>query len=375
MGPTLLTGGVGVIGSAVCAQVWREGAADSWTLLVRAGNEDAARARIHDALQAFLPDADARAAARSFGVIVGDLASLPGRADACLAEQARILHLAASTSFTGNASVWSANFDGAMALGAAARRMKRLQRLLYVGTAFRCGAAPSMVSLAEAEPPPSNAPHIVQYTKSKAAAEAALRRGFPELPMTVALPSIVAGHSSLGCQASGSIFWYFRTLDAMALAPAGPETWIDVVPVDWVAQALLHLLRAPSLDHDMYHVSAGETSRTSLATLAARFGSLHHGSGAPWGAFDVATEWSLAQRAFHRAFPDKDLTTRTMLSGVRTYSRFVAQGLTFRNDRLLATGIPPPPPLASYMAACLENPGSSIRQMFLDDRGVFTARP
>lgn len=109
---------------------------------------------------------------------------------------------------------------------------------------------------------------------------------FCDLPMAVALPSIVAGHSELGCATGSSIFWFFCVLGLMRLVPCELRTSIDVVPVDWTARALLHLLDAPSLKHRTYYVSAGACSSISLGDMAQRFRELNHGHDGLWQAFD-----------------------------------------------------------------------------------------
>lgn len=49
------------------------------------------------------------------------------------------------------------------------------------------------------------------------------------------------------------------------------EGGLDVVPVDWVAEALARLAFAPSLQRATYHLSAGEQARTRLAELTRAF--------------------------------------------------------------------------------------------------------
>ena len=90
----------------------------------------------------------------------------------------------------------------------------------------------------------------------KAEAERLLSEQFADLPVVVARPSIVVGHTELGCKPSGSIFWVLRAVEALRFITWDLENRIDVVPVDWAADALTHLLFAPRLKHNRYHVSA-----------------------------------------------------------------------------------------------------------------------
>src|SRR5262249_34059833 len=113
--------------------------------------------------------------------------------------------------------------------------------------------------------------HVVEYTSSKAECEMLLENTAPELPLVVARPSIVIGHTRLGCLPSASLFWFYRTVDLLRRYTRPLETYEDVVPVDWVAQALLFLLFKPTLRHRRYHVSAGTTSSVSWHEIAEAF--------------------------------------------------------------------------------------------------------
>ncbi len=52
--------------------------------------------------------------------------------------------------------------------------------------------------------------HLVAYTRSKATTELLMRKECPNLPLLIARPSIIVGHTHLGGLPSTSIFWVFR---------------------------------------------------------------------------------------------------------------------------------------------------------------------
>ena len=79
------------------------------------------------------------------------------------------------------------------------------------------------------------------------------------------------GHTRSGCGPSSSIFWFFRTLDLLRRVPACLDARKDIVPVDYVARALVFLLFKQQLRHDCYHISAGEVSSVSWREMAAVF--------------------------------------------------------------------------------------------------------
>src|SRR5262249_36957826 len=90
------------------------------------------------------------------------------------------------------------------------RRAAALRRFLHVGTAYICGApAPALVR--EDDFPRSGVRHLVEYTASKAECEMLLENTAPELPLVVARPSSVVGHTRLGCGPSARLLWSFRS--------------------------------------------------------------------------------------------------------------------------------------------------------------------
>ena len=369
----LLTGGTGFLGGSFYMDAFRNGSAEDCLLLVRGPDVEACRKRLEQNLALHSDPETAAVAAAQCGILPGDLQSLPLCTDPRLDAVTHIVHCAADTSFESKGSVWHINVDGTLALAARARRMKRLQRFLHVGTAFCCGEDRHLEMVVEAPPPPRGAAHIVDYTRSKAAAESALDVGFPDLPVVVARPSIVTGHSRLGCQPSSSIFWFFRLVDHTGILPCREDGFIDIVPVDWVSARLHDLLRKPDLAHRLYHVSAGAGSRISWTDFAAAFAAAGHDGVRPYQFFDHRgpAGWKPFDDAFKRRFPQRDVLHRTMAMGARKYHRFTAQDIAFDNTRLLAEGFAPAPSFADYLGTCLDSIDASIAEQFLTDAGMF----
>jgi nucleoside-diphosphate-sugar epimerase len=140
--------------------------------------------------------------------------------------------------------------------------------LLTDGTGFIVCGEKSERAVHEDVYPRRRARHFTEYTASKAECEMLLEGTAPELPLVVARPSVVAGHTRLGCLPSSSIFWFYRACDALRRLTCPLDSYDDVVPVDWVADALLLLLFKPNLRHNRYHVSAGAGSSVSWREIA-----------------------------------------------------------------------------------------------------------
>ncbi len=73
-------------------------------------------------------------------------------------------------------------------------------------------------------------------------------------------PSIVVGHTHHGCRPSSSIFWVFSMGLMLQKFMCSMEDRIDVIPVDYCADALLMLLNQPLAHGEVVHISAEENS-------------------------------------------------------------------------------------------------------------------
>lgn len=371
----LLTGATGFLGAAFYLDAVARGQGADCLLLIRGENEDACRARLFRQLSRFVDDRAAKDYAGLCHILPGDLLSLSATDDARLDAVREIVHVAADTSFESRSNVWRVNVDGTLALARRAQRMKRLRRFLHVGTAFCCGETARLETLAESQAPGPDTSHIVDYTRSKAAAEVALQADF-DLPLVICRPSIVVGHTVLGVRPSASIFWFLRLIDRTGVLPCSRDGGIDIVPVDWVSARLHDLLAKPHLEHRIYHLSAGAGSRTGWAEFEKAFAVCGEKRGDGFAYFDPRTDgWAPFDAAFRASFPARNALHRTMMSGARKYHRFTAMDVAFDNARLLGEGCPPPPRFTDYLGICLASSRLGIGEQFLDDMGSFSQSP
>lgn len=372
MARILLTGATGLIGGAILHQSLHRDDGTEWVCLVRCTNADQGRQRVAARLARFTDPFTAQRLARRIEIVPGDFTQADRDHDPRLDDVTHILHLAADTSYFGGERLFRTNRDGSLALARRAARMPHLRRFLHVGTAMSCGAdAGPVVSESRSDPA---ARHLVPYTASKAAAEDALLAELPDLPLVVARPSIVVGHSALGAGPSSSILWLVRAADRLRLLPCRPDSSCDIVPADWAAEALLTLLLKPQLAHDLYHVSAGLRSRTRWSELNRAFEAAEPSDGVrALDSFDLSDRAVLRDR-FRAVFGLDSPLKHTMLRATRAYYGFCALDMTFANDRLLGEGVAQPPALSDYLATCLANSGSILDQ-FADDLEMFTRTP
>lgn len=244
-------------------------------------------------------------------IVVGDLTRPESFvSDARFLASTHVLNVAANTYFGARYDGGRTNIVGARTLfDAATRRLAdRLERYVHLSTAWVCGV-PSLLddgtrqkalitetvanqsvegallldeddidvcsdeqqqqrqqgALATAR---AHWQHANDYTRDKANTERHLctearRRG--AVPLLIARPSNVVGHSALGTRVPGNLFWPFRAAAALARPSWHTTRGIDCVPVDWTVDALLALL----LHSDAVHAVAGGSARAPVYHLTA----------------------------------------------------------------------------------------------------------
>jgi nucleoside-diphosphate-sugar epimerase len=382
----LLTGATGFIGGATLAQLLQSYPDCRVLLIVRGATPAAAATRVRQSLSRFVDRARLEPLLRSCDVICGDLtdaktlvnprlneathvlhlASHKKLASAWLEDVTHVLHLASNTSFRSVRGVRHTNILGSLALAHRMRRVTGLKRFLYVGTAYICGEESERI-VREDDFPRYGVKHIVEYTASKAECEMLLDQTAPELPLVVARPSVVIGHTKLGCLPSASIFWFYRTADLLRRLTCPLDTFDDVVPVDYVANALLHLLFKPELRHHRYHISAGEGSSVTWEEISAAFSQCHgERPDNPYKIVPFKTIEQERERLQPLLGPGDE---QHMLMALRIYYRFMEiSAEIFDNRRLLDEGMPLPPKFTCYLAKCATQPSDrSVYQQMLDD--------
>lgn len=346
-----LTGATGFVGGAVAASLAARGLLPHTVFLVRAADSSEGAARVQDSLARFgLTAADAPVLPSQ--VVLGDLTQpeaflrVPG-----LDGFTHVIHCAALATFSNNPAIWAHNVDGTLGLAKAVMaRSPGLQRWVQVGTAMCCGPGLPSPVVESWDAGRDDRAHLVPYTRSKLAAEVALR-ALPGLPLVVARPSIVVGHSRLGTSPSPSIFWVLRMAFALERFTCAPQERIDIIPVDWCADALLALALAPRLQHDLYHVAAGARSNR-FDEIDAAYG---HATGRP----PVLPRYRQVPvdqlRTLVPLFEERlgRINRILILRALTLYGAFAQLNYVFDSTRLQGEGVPPAPRFTDYLARCV----------------------
>ena len=277
-GAVLLTGTTGFIGMELLAR-YLERSDRKIVTLVRAGSPAGAQARI-DAVLENLFGARWREHAGRVEAVPGDVTA-PGLGLA-QAERERladristIVHSAASVSF-------ALPLDEARDINVAGtRRVLELAELAHarggldcyghVSTAYVAGTHAGRFSESDLD---VGQGFRNSYEKSKFEAEQLVRQA--GLPSKILRPSIVVGDRNNGWTAAFNVlYWPLRALsrglfDAVPAVPGAP---VDVVSVDYVADAIHALCEQRGGTGETYHLTAGRNASTisEIADRASRY--------------------------------------------------------------------------------------------------------
>jgi nucleoside-diphosphate-sugar epimerase len=100
------------------------------------------------------------------------------------------------------------------------------------------------------------------YARTKKFCEHMMRVLLPETPKTVFRPSIVLGDSRHAETTQFDMVKAFVFLAGLPVLPFRPTDKIDIVNVDFVAEAISTLHQKDRPEHEIYHLSSGVGSQT-----------------------------------------------------------------------------------------------------------------
>lgn len=263
----LLTGATGFVGMELLARELRD-PGRRVLALIRADDAAHATRRLHATLEsmfgAVAPYAERVAA------VAGDL-ELPGLGvDPALArEVSEIIHGAASVSFDLALERSRAiNVEGTRRMLELAVRCPSLRRFTYVSTAYVAGEHRGVFDEEDFD---VGQRFRNPYEQSKFEAEALVRSYADRLPVTIVRPSIIVGDRHSGWTAAFNVlYWPLRALarGAYPILPARRSAPVDVVSVDYVADATRALHALPAAEGGTFHLTASAAA-SSIGELLA----------------------------------------------------------------------------------------------------------
>jgi thioester reductase-like protein len=263
VGALLLTGATGFVGMEVLARVL-ERSDRHVVALIRAEDDDRAAERLAATLETSCGDADAYA--DRVTAVAGDITAprlgLGERWEALAERIGAIVHGAASVAF--DLSLEESrriNVEGTRQMIDFAAACPGLERFTYVSTAYVAGDRRGVVY--EDDPGGGRFRNAYERTKHEAECLVAARRD--DMEITIVRPSIVVGDHRTGWTAAFNVLYApLRAFEAgvIPVVPARKRSPVDVVPVDYVADAVHALSEAPEAAGQTFHVVAGSHAST-----------------------------------------------------------------------------------------------------------------
>jgi thioester reductase-like protein len=264
-----LTGCTGYIGAHVAANLL-QGHGGSLNVLIRARDAHEAEVRLWQALQLHLDfpsfyeylqtririfRGDLTAA--RFGLSVDDYDRLIHTTDS-------VIHCAASLNRKSEKSCLNVNLRGTLEVVQLARQSNYyhgLRRFSHVSTVAVAGKRNDEV-VTEDKAIDWERSDYDPYARTKKFCEHMIRQLLPEVPRTIFRPSIVLGDSRYAATTQFDMVKAFVFLAGLKVLPFRPADKIDIVNVDFVADAIATLHQKEQPQYDTYHLSSGRESQT-----------------------------------------------------------------------------------------------------------------
>ncbi|MFB3779352.1 MAG: SDR family oxidoreductase [Bryobacteraceae bacterium] len=273
----VLTGATGFLGQEIFRLLIERRPEARLVLLVRETADKSAAQRLEALLARCCAPEEREAVRRRIQVYAADTALeccglSPGDWAAVADGATRIIHAAAAVRFDALIEeTRRANVGGVrnvLELAGEARRRGSLGCFTHVSTAFVAGCRAGLVREDELN---TGQRFRNAYEASKCEAETVVRERAGELPAVIVRPSIVVGHSRTGATTSfHMMYWPLKAYveRRWRIVPGSPRTPIDLVPVDFVAEATLHLAWDESAEGGTFHLCAGPGRSATIGEIA-----------------------------------------------------------------------------------------------------------
>ncbi len=264
-----LTGSTGYIGAHVAANLLDQHGA-ALNVLVRARDPQEAQLRLWRALQLHLEFPTFYELLQTkVRIFVGDLTS-PGfglnrdEYDRLVHTTDSVIHCAASLNRKSEKTCLNVNLRGTLEVLTLARNAEHyhgLRRFSEVSTVAVAGKRKNEVVVEDRSIEWDRSDYD-PYARTKKFCEHMLHMLLPDTPKTVFRPSIVLGDSRHAETTQFDMVKAFVFLAGLPALPFRPSDKIDIVNVDFVADAITTLHQKDRPEYEIYHLSSGTGSQT-----------------------------------------------------------------------------------------------------------------
>ena len=261
-GVVLVTGGTGFLGTQVCLRLV-QGTDASMVALVRAGDHQAAELRLRRAWFDW-PELEAqvgeRVRALATDICAPRLGLTQREYDELVGTVTHIIHSAADMRLDGPIEeLRRTNVGGVrniLDLARAVHADHGLTRLSHVSTAYVAGSRRGQVPEGDLR---GDWGFSSRYEVSKFEGEQLVREAKKELPISVFRPGLVVGDSRTGAIKTFNTIYYPLKLyltRRMRWFPARPSLKVNLIPVDYVAEAITRLTLDDRAEGLNFHLTA-----------------------------------------------------------------------------------------------------------------------
>jgi thioester reductase-like protein len=345
----LLSGATGFVGMEILG-LYLERTDRHICCLVRAESQADAEGRVRAAIGMLFGDEDAYAGRVS--AIRGDIESpalglWPNEFESLAARVSDVVHCAASVSFSlPLKQSRRINVEGTrhmLDFGVACRAHGGLGHFAYVSTAYVAGTHEGVFTEQDFD---VGQDFRNPYERSKFEAEEVVRDYANRLPIQVLRPSIVVGEHSSGWTMSFNVLYSplkAFSRGALPAIPAAPDAPVDVVPVDYVADAVFEVANRPAKDTgaETYHLVAGPRATTvgHLVNMSARH------LGQPEPKLIPPRAYSLAHPVLKRLLGRR---SRRAIEQMKIFFPYFSARVRYANQRTNERLGSEPPPVERY---------------------------
>ena len=348
-----LTGATGYIGKSLL-QKWLDSSEARLVLLVRGKRGENPKERIVNALASLYPAGDTGRLSARIDVAEGDVSFERFGLDEAryrdLASRvSHIIHCAAAARFDLELDeARRTNVAGTRNILDFARTCSALGRIDYIGTAYVAGKRAGIIREDELN---EGQEHNNTYERSKMEAEMLVRESMRELPITILRPSIVICDSRTGRASNFNGFYRalrMYWLGVLKVLPGNPSSVLDLVPVDYVTEAVHSITRNPASVGACYHLTAGLNNATPLEEIS-ELASRHFGK----EKFTIVPpgEFTAYISKMKDRFGEKELG---MVNEIMLYMPYLTGELRFDNSNAVRATRLEAPPVRTYFGKMAE---------------------
>lgn len=261
-----ITGGTGLVGKNLIPRLLNKFPDSTITLLVRGEDEGEANERTQNIARQIadefnIPDAPERIDGMLGDVGLDHCGLNPAQQERIVKQATHLIHGAATIRFDHPIDEARAiNCGGTrrmLALAHMCAEKGKLERFVYIGSSSVSGQRGGHIYEDELE---MGQKFFNTYEQSKNESERIVRNNFDKIPCTVFRPSIIIGDSRTGKTSSFNVIYIPLRLVQKGLltyVPGTPDTLMDLVPIDWVDDAMVHILTKEESIGKVFHITAG----------------------------------------------------------------------------------------------------------------------